>query len=319
MAIPAVGLDIVAVVALVAKIDLVDVAAHAGFLQAHGPVAAVSGPVDALAFTNGLVAPGVEQVHMVGAHPFCRLDAGFPFAVRGQGDVRIFVRLAPKVQPERRGKEHDSDHKTGNDVFGMVHELCVLPFRLSCLVLRLGIGIGQIFLAEVQLAGFFTLHDQGVGHKFVQSAHRHARRPVGGHRRERGPVQSADARHPVDVIMQLHMAQGVAAREPGPQAQFHDFLGVEAGTGAAAERFFPNGVRRHFHEVVAHRPQDGARLFQQAHRPGGVARIMECRDDMIVARRLQVELVVVDEVGREFGDVHHFGALRPFKARARDR
>lgn len=79
-----------------------------------------------------------------------------------------------------------------------------------------------------------------------------------------------DAGHPVDAVLFLHVAEGVPAGEAGAQAQFHDFLGVEAGTGTAAEGFFPDGVRGHFHELGADGAQHGAGLFEQAHGAGGL-------------------------------------------------
>ena len=152
----------------------------------------------------------------------------------------------------------------------------------------------------------------------MQAADGDARRPVIGERRQRGAVDGADAGHPVDAVLFLHVAEGVPAGEAGAQAQFHDFLGVEAGTGTAAEGFFPDGVRGHFHEFGADGAQDGAGLFEQAHGAGRVAGVVEGGDDAGVAFGAEIQLVVVNQVGRELGDVHHLGGPCVFKARAGD-
>ena len=116
-----------------------------------------------------------------------------------------------------------------------------------------------------------------------------------------------------------HIAQGIGPGEAAAHADIHDFLRVQAGTGTAAERFLADGMFGHFHKIVAHRAQNGARLFQQPHAAGRVARIVPRRDDVVVAFRSQIELFVMDEIRGEFRDMHHFGGRRVFEHRSGDR
>lgn len=152
MAVPAIGLDIVAVVTSVAEFSLVHMAAVAGFLQADFPVSAICRFVYAFAVADGFVAPDIQQLHMIGAHPLRRFDTCVPLAACGQSHLWVFVFFSADIDPEWCGEKHDSDHKTGDYVFFVIH-------RLVLLRIWIGIGVGQVFLTKIELAWLFTFHD----------------------------------------------------------------------------------------------------------------------------------------------------------------
>ena len=83
---PAVRIDAVGHVALVAELFVVAVALQAGVLQADGPLFAGGRHIGAVLIAQGLIAPFVEQVHVLGAH---ELDGFHAFLfILGQDDGR---------------------------------------------------------------------------------------------------------------------------------------------------------------------------------------------------------------------------------------
>jgi len=101
---------------------------------------------------------------------------------------------------------------------------------------------------------------------------------------------------------------GVGARQPATHADFHIFVGIQAGSRAAAEGLLAGGTGGHFKEIVADILEDIAGLFQEAHAASGVAGVMISHPQMVVAARIQLELAMLDKVGGELDNVRHLGA-----------
>src|SRR3989304_3435490 len=70
------------------------------------------------------------------------------------------------------------------------------------------------FQAAVDLPLLLPLHDESVGHQFVDAGHLDARGPVVADRRERRPVDGAHGDQPVHAVLLLDVAHRVAPGEP---------------------------------------------------------------------------------------------------------
>lgn len=88
--------------------------------------------------------------------------------------------------------------------------------------------------------------------------------------------------------------------------------------GTAAEGLLADGVLGHFIEVIDAVLEHVAGLIEEAHGAGGVAGVVPGADEVIVAARIKLQLVVLDEVSFEFSDVHHLGRGSVLEHRAGD-
>src|SRR4030043_708717 len=155
----------------------------------------------------------------------------------------------------------------------------ILPVSYIALLLHFADGLlfylVDGFQAQVDRPLLLPLHDESVGHQFVDAGDLDARGPVVADRRERRPVDGAHGDQAVHAVLLLDVAHRVAAGEPAAQPHLHVLVRAQAGAAAAAERLLADGVYGHLFEVVADVPEDIPRLLAHPHRARGGARVVE--------------------------------------------
>jgi hypothetical protein len=119
-------------------------------------------------------------------------------------------------------------------------------------------------------------------------------------------------------VLLAHVAHGVGARIAAAHAHLHVLVVAEAGAAAAAEGVLADGIGRHLVEVVAAALQHVARLLQQAHGARGIAGVVVGHDVLVVAARVHLDLLVVQQVRGELADMHHARRACILEARAGD-
>src|SRR4030042_6204433 len=148
----------------------------------------------------------------------------------------------------------------------------VMIFPVSYIALLLHFADGLLFhlvdgfQSQVERPLLLPLHDERVGHQFVDAGDLDARGPVVAYRRERRAVDGAHGDQTVHAVLLLDVAHRVAAGEPAAQPHLHVLVRAQAGAAAAAERLLADGVLGHLGEVVAAVPEDAPRLLQDPHR-----------------------------------------------------
>src|SRR4030067_314171 len=116
------------------------------------------------------------------------------------------------------------------------------------------------FQAQVDRPLLLPLHDESVGHQFLDAGHLDARGPVVADRRERRPVDGAHGDQAVHAVLPLDVAHRVAAGEPAAQPHLHVLVRAQAGAAAAAERLLADGGYGHLLGGAAYVRGDVPRL-----------------------------------------------------------
>src|SRR4030065_1604683 len=130
----------------------------------------------------------------------------------------------------------------------------ILPVSYIALLLHFADGLlfhlVDGFQAQVDRPLLLPLHDESVGHQFVDAGNLDARGPVVAYRRERRPVDGAHGDPAVHAVLPLDMAHRVAAGGPAAPPHLHVLVRAQAGAAAAAARLLAVGVLRHLLEVA---------------------------------------------------------------------
>ena len=105
----------------------------------------------------------------------------------------------------------------------------------------------------------------------------------------------------------MYIFHGIGPRQAAPHPEFHIFTCVQACSAAAAEGLFPDGIFRHFMELIAYIINDISRFLKKPHASCRIAGVMVGDDKIVISARIKLQFVVLYQVSSEFGDMDHLG------------
>ena len=190
----------------------------------------------------------------------------------------------------------------------------MLRSRIGCLSSRLLHWI----TAQVGSPVVFALDDESIRQELVHAAYLDTGDPILQEGWESGLVNGTNACQKVHIMPVFDVLDGICTRESTPQSHFQILVGTQSGPASTAEGLLPNGILGHVVKMIANAAQNIARLFKETHGPGRIAGIMEGDFAVIISAWIELKLVVLDEIGREFANVYHFCGTGIFKTGTRN-